>query len=198
MNKIISLIIFITGVATFTATAQSAADRATVENTVGFGPRLGYYQASDAVEGNFYGGLHMRFRLGKVVGLEGTVEYRPGQEFGFEGYSVTTSFVPVTGSFMLFAPISEHISPYGLAGIGAYYTIYDFSDEIGDLGIVALDNEFNVGYHLGFGTELLFSPNVGLSIDYRYLFLNPDTGDESFEDSTFDSNIFTAGLIFYF
>lgn len=197
MNKIITLLLLFVGTLTFSASAQEAADRATNENTFGFGPRLGFYTASDASDGNFYGGLQARAKFGAIVGLEGSVEYRAGQKFEFDNYTARTSFVPLTASFMLFAPLSEYVSPYGLAGVGAYYTIYTYSREASDLGFNN-DNSFNLGYHLGFGTELWFTDKTAISIDYRYLFLDNNDGQEGFDDVSFDGNVFTASLMFYF
>lgn len=181
----------------FTAHAQTASDRASIKNTFGIGPRLGYYKAQDADEGNFYGGLQARLRLGAVVGIEGSAEYRGGQEYGFGDYNVKTSFIPVTGSLLLFAPISESFAPYGLAGIGVYHTRYNYSEDIPGLGLED-DSSFNMGYHLGFGAEFPFNSKVALNVDYRYLFLNPDDNENSLEDADFNGNVFTAGLMFYF
>ena len=172
---------------------SSASDRAAIENTIGFGPRLGYYKAADADEGNFYGGLQTRIRLGPVLGVEGSVEYRAGQTYEFGGQEIQTKFVPVTGSLILFAPINENFAPYGLAGLGAYYTIYDAEGPLLDDN----DNEFNFGYHLGFGFELPINSNAALNFDYRYMFLNPDENEQNFEEADFSGNVFTAGLMFY-
>lgn len=166
---------------------------AQIESGFGIGPRLGYYQADDAEEGNAFGGIQIRGRLSPVFGLEAAVEYRAGQEYGIDDVqSMETSFVPVTASALLFLPVSDHFAPYGVAGLGAYYTIYDtegFSEDI--------DNEFNVGYHLGFGLEIPFNQNVALNADYRYLFLNPDRNEQDLEDTEFSGNAFTVGLMFY-
>jgi opacity protein-like surface antigen len=110
---------------------------------------------------------------------------------------VKTSFIPVTLSLLLFAPISENFAPYGVAGLGAYYTKYSPSQALQDLGFQS-DSDFNIGYHLGFGLEIPFSSNVALSIDYRYLFLNPNKNQESFEDTSFSGNTIAASLMFYF
>ncbi len=169
------------------------ATQAQIENTLGIGPRLGYYKAADAEEGNFYGGVQARLRLGPTLGIEGAVDYRAGQTYEFAGQELQTKFVPVTGSLMIFAPISENFAPYGLAGVGAYYTIYDAEGPITDEN----ENEFNFGYHLGFGLELPINSNAALNVDYRYLFLNPDDNEQNFEDADFSGNVFTAGLMFY-
>lgn len=197
MKRIISLIVFFTAFFTFSAAAQSASDRASIENTLGFGPRVGYYKAQDADEGNFYFGLQTRLRFGAIVGAEGAIEYRAGQEYGFGDFTAKTSHIPVTASLMLFAPLGGNISPYGLAGVGAYYTNYNYSDGAEALGF-SDDNSFNLGYHLGLGVEFPINNNTALSFDYRYLFLNPDDNQESFEDATFNGNSFTASLMLYF
>lgn len=177
-------------------TTTSTTDNAAIEDAFGIGPRVGYYRADDSDEGNFYGGLQMRARIGPVFGLEGSVEYRAGQRFAIQDYSVRTRFLPVTASAMLFIPMGENFAPYGLAGIGAYYTIFDYSDEAENLGIEDT-NSFNLGYHLGFGLEIPFNSGVALNFDYRYLFLNPDENEEDLEGASFSGNVFTAGLMFY-
>ena len=197
MKRIISLILFFTAFFTFNAAAQSASDRAAIENTIGFGPRVGYYKAQDADEGNFYFGVQTRLRLGAVVGLEGAVEYRASQEFGINDYTVKASSVPITASLLIFAPLSESFSPYGLAGVGAYYTKYSYSSSAESLGF-SDDSNFNLGYHLGFGVELPFNDNTAINIDYRYIFLNPDDNDESLEDASFNGNSISASIMFYF
>jgi opacity protein-like surface antigen len=197
MKKLVSLTILFLVITIGTVSAQSASDKAAIENTIGFGPRLGYYKAQDADEGNFYGGFQTRIRLGAVVGVEGAVEYRAGQTYGIDDYSVKTSFIPVTGSLMLFAPLNSNIAPYGLAGLGAYYTKYNYTDSAETLGF-SDDNSFNLGYHLGFGVELPLNEDTSLNFDYRYLFLNPDENEQSFDDSTFNANSFTASLMLYF
>lgn len=192
---ILSLIFFAFSPALLVA-QESASDRAAIKNTLGFGPRLGYYKAQDADEGNFYGGLQGRIRLGPVLGLEGSVEYRGGQEYGFNDYTARTRFVPVTASMLFFIPLNENVAPYGLAGLGAYYTIIDYSDDAEGLGLED-ESDFNMGYHLGFGLELPLGSNAAFNADYRYLFLNPNENDDNLDDASYSGNVFTAGLTFY-
>lgn len=197
MKKLVSLTVLFAAITIGTASAQSASNRAAIENTIGFGPRLGYYKAQDADEGNFHFGFQTRVRFGAVLGAEGSVEYRAGQEFGIDDFSVQTSSVPVTGSLMIFAPLGKSVSPYGLAGIGAYYTNYNYSDSAEALGF-SDDSSFNLGYHLGFGVELPINENTAINVDYRYLFLNPDDNQESFDNASFNGNSITASLMLYF
>ncbi len=197
IQRILVILTLILSTTVFTVNAQSAADRAGISNTLGFGPRLGYFNAQDADQGNIYYGIQARFRPGAIVGIEAAVEYRPGQEFGIGNSTVKTSFVPVTLSLLLFAPVSEYFAPYGVAGLGAYFTRYRPSEVLDDLGFES-DSDFNLGYHLGFGAELPFSRNIALSIDYRYNFLNPNENEDSFEGADFNGNTLSASLMFYF
>lgn len=197
IQRIIGIMTLILSTSVFTASAQTAADRAGISNTFGFGPRLGYYSAQDADEGNFYYGVQARFRPGAIVGIETAIEYRPGQEFGIGNSTVETSLIPVTLSLLLFAPVSEYFAPYGVAGVGAYFTRYSPSGVIDDLGFDS-DNDFNLGYHIGFGAEIPFSNNIAISMDYRYIFLNPSDNEESFEGADFNGNTISASLMFYF
>lgn len=196
MKKLTLLLVFCF-ITSSTLFAQSLSDRATISDTFGFGPKLGYYQAVDADEGNFFGGVQMRLRPGAYFGIEGSVEYRGGQTYGIADYTVKTSFLPVTGSMLFFLPVSKNFAPYAVAGIGAYYTRYNYSDSAEALGF-SDTSDFNLGYHFGAGIELPISETLAFNADYRYLFLNPSTNEESFEGADFNSNIISAGLTFYF
>lgn len=207
MKKLLILPIFIFLLIPFDSNSQSLNEAATYQqqnvtnndtayHAFGWGPRLGYYTAKDSDDGNFYYGLQLRTRMSPAVGLEGSVEYRPGTETGAEigGVDQTfeTKFVPITGSLMLFLP-TQGISPYALGGVGAYYTIYEAEGDFVD----DWDSEFNFGYHAGFGLELFMGPNAALSLDYRYLFLTPENENLP-EDADYSGNVFTASLMFYF
>jgi len=196
IKRILVILTLILGTAVFTASAQSAADRAGISDTFGFGPRLGYYNAQDADQGNFYYGIQARFRPGAIVGIEAAAEYSAGQEFGIGNSTVKTSFVPVTLSLLLFAPVSEHFAPYGVAGLGAYFTRYSPSGVLEELGFES-DSDFNLGYHLGFGIEIPFSNSIAINIDYRYLWLNSNDNEESFQGASFNGNTISGSLMFY-
>lgn len=170
---------------------------AQVESGLGIGPRLGYYEADDAEEGNFYGGLQLRARLSPIFGIEGAVDYRTAQEYNIAGTSVDVRQVPLTASALVFLPISEYIAPYGVAGLGAYYTITDIEDD-GEIPGVEDENNVEFGYHLGFGLEVPFNNNVALNADYRYIFIDPSSDNfGDVDDADFNSSAFTVGLMFY-
>lgn len=197
IQRILVIVTLILGTTVFAASAQSASERAGISNTLGFGPRIGYYNAQDSDQGNFYYGIQARFRPGAVVGIETAIEHRLGQEYGIGDSSVETSFVPVTLSLLMFIPISEHFSPYAVGGLGAYFTRFETSGTLDDLGFES-DRDFNLGYHLGFGTEIPFSELIALSLDYRYIFLNPNENEESFEGANFNGSTISFSLMFYY
>lgn len=193
MKKLLLLPFLLIALLPFTGQAQNTSDDAAIKNTVGLGPRVGFYKANNADEGNFYFGLQSRVRLGAVLGLEGSIEYRAGQKYSVGGQSFETKFVPITASALLFLPVSKNFAPYGIAGLGGYYTIYDADGPISN----NTDNEFNLGYHLGFGLELPISSSVALNVDYRYLFLNPNDNQSNLQNTDYSGNVITGGLMFY-
>lgn len=163
-----------------------------LQNRTGFGFHLGHYQAQDAEDGALFLGAQLRAR-GEILGGELSVEYRGEQSYQVTGGEVITRQIPVTASVLLFAPLGQAFSPYALAGLGAYYTVYDYEDDFVDVGD---DSETNFGYHLGLGTDIAISENAAFNIDYRYLFL--DGNQDSLNDKEFSGNVITGGLTFYF
>ncbi|HLR25058.1 MAG TPA: porin family protein, partial [Fodinibius sp.] len=178
--------------------AQAQYDDEAIKNTIGIGPRLGYYKADDADEGSFYGGAQIRARLGRIIGIEGAVDYRTAQKYNLGDYSAKVRQVPVTVSALLFLPVSKHFQPYGVAGLGAYYDIIDFDSDAEEIPGIEDDHSVDFGYHLGAGLEIPISGNMALNADYRYIFLDP--GSDAFgdvEDADLSGNTFTVGLMFY-
>jgi len=175
---------------------SSSSDGAAIKNTLGLGPRVGYYKANEASEGNYFFGLQTRLRFGKNWGLEGSIEYRAGQEYEIGSQTYQTKFIPVKASAMLFLPFSRSFVPYGVAGLGAYYRIFENANNSPNLDLS--DEEFTFGYHLGFGIEFPLGSNAALNIDYRYLFLNPEDNETSTQNADYSGNTATAGLMFYF
>lgn len=171
---------------------QAMAQEYLIENSSGIGPKIGYYKAPDADDGTMFIGVQSRMK-GKYFGGEFSAEYRGEQSYTTAGGSeLTIKQVPVTGSLMVFAPLAENLAPYGLAGLGAYYTFYDYDGGFVNPGD---DSEVKFGYHLGFGTDIAVSESAAFNIDYRYLFLD---GSDDLSDKEFSGNVISAGLTFYF
>ena len=188
MKKLVTLISLIAITALFT---QAFAQQYLIESASGIGPKLGFYKAPDAEDGTMFIGIQSRSK-GKYFGGEFTLEYRGEQSYTTTNGELTIRQIPVTGSLMLFAPLSENFAPYGLAGLGAYYTFYDYDGGFINPGD---DAEVNVGYHLGFGADLAVSESAAFNIDYRYLFLD---GNDSIPEKEFSGNVLSVGLTFYF
>lgn len=188
MKKLLTLFtVMIVSALSIEATAQEFL----IQDKSGIGPRIGYYKAPDADEGTMFIGAQTRFR-GKFVGFELAAEYRGEQAYSAAGGEFTVKQVPVTASLMAFIPAAPNFNPYALAGLGAYYTIYDY-----DEGVFSPedDSEVKIGYHLGFGADLPLNESAALNVDYRYLFLD---GNDDLADKEFSGNVISAGLTFYF
>lgn len=162
-----------------------------IENSAGLGAKVGYYKAPDADDGTLFLGGQLRTK-GKYLGGEFSVEYRGEQTYTTTGGELTVSQIPVTGSLMVFAPLTQNFAPYGLAGLGGYYTVYDYDGGFVNPGD---DTEVKVGYHLGFGADLAINKNAAFNVDYRYLFLD---GNDDITEKQFSGNVLSVGLTFYF
>lgn len=175
---------------TFSTQVQSQS--APTKDRSGIGPKIGYYKAPDAESGTMFIGVQTRTR-GEIFGFELAAEYRGEQEYSTTNGDLTIRQIPVTASLLLHVPLASNFQPYGLAGLGAYYTFYDY-----DGGFVSPgdDADLNLGYHLGFGLDLPLNQNAGLNVDYRYLFL--DGSNDDIGDKEFSGNVISAGLTFYF
>ena len=189
MKSLIALLSFSIALA-FSGIVQ--AQNTPTKNKSGIGPKVGYYKAPDSDDGTMFIGLQSRSR-GEIFGFELAAEYRGEQSYSTTGGELTVRQIPVTASLMAFVPVVPNFQPYGLAGLGAYYTIYDYEG-----GFVNPGDETNInfGYHLGFGLDAPLNESVGLNVDYRYLFLDGD--NDNLEDKEFSGNVISAGLTFYF
>ncbi len=197
----------------FVATSiQAFAQRNDIENTFGVGPQAGWYRSSDAEEGAMFFGLLGRLRLGNNVGLEASFSYRDAEVFrtgqiDLNNLTADVTYVPITFSLMIFAPVGSFLTPYATAGIGFYYTIeaYDVTKVASsDIRKLLQDEEnFETGYHFGLGLEIPFSRNIAIHGEFRYLFLG--TSITSIRDlQTLDTDtknsdgiMFSGGLMLY-
>lgn len=153
---------------------------------IGIGPQVGYHKSKDADDGNFMGGLALRFKLAPALGIEGSINYR--QEELAEGALTARSWpIMVTG---LLYPVPVI---YGAMGAGWYSTTFDFDDS---LPLVDDQTEREFGWHFGGGVELPLSGASKLTADIRYVYLN--YGFEEVPGRDLDSNFYviTAGLLF--
>jgi opacity protein-like surface antigen len=185
LTKLLTLLFVLTF-----ATSVSAQE-SWLKDKSGIGPRLGYYKAPDAEEGTMFIGAQARFR-GNILGAELAAEYRGKQTYSVTGGDINVSQLPVTTSLMAYLPISPNVQPYGLAGLGAYYSFYEYDGTFTE----GKDSEVNLGYHLGFGLDLALSESAAFNVDYRYLYLDGD--NEDIPEKEYSGNVITGGLTFYF
>ena len=162
------------------ATTLPAQNRDIIANTIGIGPRAGWYSSNDAEEGAWYFGVMGRIRLGENLGIEAAIDYRTAERFSTglfdqRSYDAEVAYMPFTASAMIFVPFGSNLAPYALAGLGWYYTLVDYdvlASSIPELRDKFNDeNSFVPGYHFGLGCEIVFSKNFAIHADARYLFL---------------------------
>jgi opacity protein-like surface antigen len=165
------------------AASSQAQNRDIIANTIGIGPRAGWYASNDAEEGAWYFGVAGRLRLGKNVGFEAALDYRTAERFSTgrideRRYKADVAYMPLTLSAMIFLPFGSNLSPYAVGGVGWYYTLVDYdllSASIPELRDKFEDeNSFVPGYHFGVGCEIVFGSNFALHGEFRYLFLGTE------------------------
>jgi len=192
--------------------APAFAQREYIENTIGFGPRVGWYSSNDAEEGAWHFGAMARLRIGNNVGLEATLDYRDSERFSAgridtRNYNADVAYLPLTASLMIFIPVGSNFTPYGVAGLGWYYTLVDYDiltstipqlrDRFED------ENSFVPGYHFGLGLEITFGSHFALHGDFRYLFLDTeinsvrDVLSADIDTKNSDGLVLSAGFMVY-
>jgi opacity protein-like surface antigen len=199
--------------ASLTSLAQDGAG--SIEDALGIGPRVGFYKSNDADQGAYFIGAQLRMRMGAVLGLEGALDYRLGESFNVSSVpsltnSAKVSYIPLTLSALIFVPLHAHFAPYGLAGVGWYYTIVNYELDAGSLSQLGPQlkdaNQSVFGYHIGLGIEIPFNKNIAANIDYRYLFLDSQIkhvkellqGIPNLDTKNSNGSVITASIMLYF
>jgi opacity protein-like surface antigen len=157
---------------------------------VGVGPRVGYYKAQDADEGNFMGGVAARLKLGSAFGIEGSVDYR-AEKYINGALTVRSWPVMVTG-IVYPLPIL-----HAMAGFGWYNTTMDYDQSRLAFRLVEDKTQQKVGWHFGGGVDLPLGMLTTLTADIRYVFLDYDfSGVPGGEETKADFYAITVGLLF--
>lgn len=171
----------------FLAIPMVGAQMTPFETSVSIGPMLGYQKAKDA-DGSYMAGAALRVRLLRLIGFEGSVNYRQ-EDYG-DGLTVKSW--PVMASAMIYPlPLL-----YGVVGMGWYNTTFDFDQSLETQGFED-DTKHKVGWHFGAGVEVPASSKVKLTGDIRYVFLDYDFQSIPGVGST-DADFFLieAGILF--
>lgn len=114
---------------------------------------------------------------------EGSAEAQPGE--------TKLKVIPVTATGKFLVPIGA-FEPYGLFGIGAYFTDLDVS---GNTGNFSGSTEITYGLHAGGGVNLNFGNEMFAGLEAKYLWAKPSFGGQ---DINIDGFITTANLGFRF
>ncbi len=143
----------------------------------------------------FGGGASLVFCLGDIVKLDLGGDYLlPENE---DDSDVKAQLIPVTATLRIGVPIEE--VAYLYVGGGGGYSFNDWDLKGGDDDLFDLEDCFT--YHACGGAELLFSPNIGIRAEFRYIWLKPEskfkpTGTKT--DVKFDHMQARGGLVLYF
>ncbi|MBI3547528.1 MAG: porin family protein [Elusimicrobia bacterium] len=120
------------------------------------GGRGMYFRAKDADTGTWSGGAQLRFHLSRVLGLEGSIDYRQSR---FAGTMVDV--YPVQASILVYLLPDLPLTPYLLGGGGWYYT-----------QLRGHDAQHRFGPHAGAGLELFLNNHWSIDGSYRYVWLS--------------------------
>jgi len=128
-------------------------------------PSLGFTQGTDpsAESGQFNGGVALRAPITPFLSAEGGISYR---EDSYSNGDLKVRMWPVTTSLWL-TPLREL---YVGGGLGWYRSTYDYNSSL-PLQDVTTDQ---IGIHLGGGLLVPFSPQLGLDLNGRYIFMQKD------------------------
>ena len=146
-------------------------------------PSLGVSKSTDDNAGDAKGfaGLAVRVPVLPFLKLEGGIGYR---QDSFGGDALTIRQWPVTASVWA----SPMPMIYGGGGVGWYRTTIDFREP-------AFNDETTskMGVHLGGGAGLPLTPNLGLDLNGRYVFMQQD--EESVQlPTTFNPDFWNLSL----
>jgi opacity protein-like surface antigen len=194
-------------VAVVTVVSTAWAQQPVYEDPKGnIGVHLGYTKTRDANDGNFLGGAQLELMLARWLGVQGMAAYRSEERFDVQAGATQAELnvrtVPLMLSGKFYIPVSPQLQPYGLAGGGWHFVMFDYSPELEALGLQDRDTS-TFGWHLGAGAQARVSSSVALFAEGRWIFVDPDQalGDSTFEqieDFDFDTSMFVAGMNFLF
>jgi len=158
---------------------------------IGLGPQLGFQKGRDADDGKFIGGVALRFKLTRALGLETSINYR--QEKYTNGAALTVRSWPVMATGFIYA----FPTVYAAIGAGWYNSTFDYDESRFPSQVIADETKQEFGWHFGAGLELPVGSNSKLAADFRYVFLNYDfKAIPGFGDLDSDFYVITAGFLF--
>jgi|GEM_PF-1509295 len=160
-----------------------------------FGVRVGYMEIDNMEDGGSANiGFTSGFRFNNSLALELSLDYHTS-EFS----DVDRSTYALQASLLVYlAPTTAEVQPYLLGGGGFYLSGYDYFTESGYRRTDFTSHKF--GGQLGGGIDFWPTPDVSLTVDVRYLFLQEDTPEDAVADinGSIDGILATIGAKFRF
>lgn len=148
------------------------------------GARAGYMRFSEADDGAFLGGLFFRTDWHGVVFIDGSVYYH--SEEVSDGADL--ELIPIQLSAMLFLLGRDNIlNPFVLGGGGLYWSRTTITGQ-------DTNSEFDFGWHLGLGADYNISDRMFIEGDFRYIWLDSSSDNQTFSDSLKNFNHWIAGV----
>ena len=161
-------------------------------NEFSLGPVAGYIKIRDADRGTWFGGVQARYRFLKFLAVEGSITFHQDR---FQDGDVIVTQYPVQVSGLIFPLRPSAFEPYGLIGAGWYYTRVEIDTPLFEDD----DTDHLFGVHVGAGAQLELSPRFAVFADFRWIFLDePSTDNSNLREEEFDSGQVTLGGSFRF
>ena len=91
------------------------------------------------------------------------------------GRELKFNVIPVIVSAKVFVPIGP-VSPYGEAGLGAYFSSFEVSDNANNFS-----GTTTFGAHVGAGLNVDVAENVFIGVEARYVWDDPSFGDQQID-----------------
>lgn len=139
------------------------------------GPRIGVAAAFDSDDAAFLLGAQGRLQILPWLGVEASIDFQTEQ--AYESGDIDVFVFPIQFSALFYPPVDWIVRPYGVAGLGFYYTDVEYS---GALAAKSDKSGFEVGIHLGFGGEYPITPTIVLDADLRFIFMSGGASGNDF------------------
>ncbi|NOZ12085.1 MAG: porin family protein [Acidobacteria bacterium] len=160
-----------------------------------FGVRVGYMEIDNMEDGGSANiGFTSGFRFNDPFAIEMSLDYHTSE---FSDVDRTT-YALQASLLVYLAPATARVQPYFLGGGGFYLSGYDYWTDSGYRRTDFTSHKF--GGHLGAGIDFWPTPEVSLTVDVRYLFLQEDTPNDAAADinGSIDGVLATIGAKFRF
>jgi opacity protein-like surface antigen len=159
------------------------------EHNFYIGPQLGVFNAIDADEASFMGGVAARLKFGEILGIEASINYRQEK---YLGNSVTVKNWPVMVTGLVY-PLSF---VYGGIGAGWYNSNYTYNNSLLETNYTS-DTQQKFGWHFGGGVEIPVGKIGKIVGDLRYVFLDYDFNEfPGSNNVNADYYVFMVGILF--